>query len=152
MSTYNKYFNNTTFNTPMITLTKQNSIKDGLCWYKIVHLVVILIFLWLNMDISVSVSPQTFEAIQNVDINLLSTLSDEELRPILPCLVRMSLCAPLDSSERWTRERKKILQCLSGIEIVNSLVGLLSIDFHALEQDARKEQQLRYGTRRKCQS
>ena len=89
------------------------------------------------------VTPATFEAIQNVDIDQLSTLSDQDLRPILPCLVRMSLCAPLDSSERWTQERKKILRCLSGIEVVNSLVGLLSIDFHALEQDARKEQQLR---------
>ncbi len=34
-------------------------------------------------------------------------------------------------------------KCLQGIEVVNSLVGLLSIDFHALEQDARKEQQMR---------
>ena len=89
------------------------------------------------------VSSATFEAIQNVNIDQLAELSDAELRPILPCLVRMSLCAPLDSSERWTQERKKIQKCLSGIEVVNSLVGLLSIDFHALEQDARKEQQLR---------
>lgn len=88
------------------------------------------------------VAPATFHAIQNVDIDQLSTLHQVELRPILPCLVRMSLCLPLDTSERWTQERKKILKCLSGIEVVNNLVGLLSIDFHALEQDARKEQQL----------
>ena len=95
------------------------------------------------MDLNTPVSAATFEAIQNVDIDQLSTLSESDLRPILPCLVRMSLCAPLDSSEKWTKQRKKILKCLSGIEVVNSLVGLLSIDFHALEQDARKEQQLR---------
>ena len=89
------------------------------------------------------VSPPTFQAIQNVDIDQLSELTDVQLRPILSCLVRMSLCSPLDTSERWTQERKKILKCLSGIEVVNNLVGLLSIDFHALEQDARKEQQLR---------
>ena len=89
------------------------------------------------------VCPATFQAIQNVDIDMLSELTEVQLRPILPCLVRMSLCAPLDTSERWTQERKKILKCLSGIEVVNNLVGLLSIDFHALEQDARKEQQLR---------
>ena len=32
---------------------------------------------------------------------------------------------------------------LSRIELVNSIVALLSIDFHALEQDVKKEQQLR---------
>ena len=32
---------------------------------------------------------------------------------------------------------------LSRIELVNSIVALLSIDFHALETDVKKEQQLR---------
>jgi len=95
------------------------------------------------MSLSFSVLPETFDGIQNVDIDRLSALPESALRPILPCLVRMSLCAPLDSSARWTLERKKILKCLSGVEVVNSLVGLLSIDFHELEQDARKELQLR---------
>ena len=89
------------------------------------------------------VPPETFGAIQNVDIDKLSSLPESSIRAILPCLVRMSLCHPLDTSEKWTRERKKILKCLSGIEVVNSLVGLLSIDFHALELDAKKEQQMR---------
>lgn len=95
------------------------------------------------MPYGVPVTPATFAGVQNVDIDGLSILPESELRPILPCLVRMSLCAPLDASSVWTQERKKILKCLSGIEIVNSLVGLLSIDFHELEQDARKELQLR---------
>ena len=89
-------------------------------------------------------SANIFEAIANVDVDILSELPETDLRPILPCLVRMSLCGPLDMSDKWTVQRKKILKCLQGIEVVNSLVGLLSIDFHALEQDARKEQQLRY--------
>ena len=80
---------------------------------------------------------------QNVNVDKLSELPVTYLRPILPCLVRMSLCVPLDGSDNWTVKKKKILQCLSGIEVINSLVSLLSIDFHALEQDARKEQQLR---------
>ena len=91
------------------------------------------------------VSCKTFCAMNNVDIDQLLCLTETELRPILPCLVRMSLCSPLDQSDNWTIERKKILKCLSGIEVVNSLVGLLSIDFHALEQDVKKEQQLRYS-------
>ena len=37
-------------------------------------------------------------------------------------------------------------QVLSRIELVNSIVALLSIDFHALETDVRKEQQLRQKT------
>ena len=97
------------------------------------------------MSSVISVVPETFNNIHNVDIDRLSALPESALRPILPCLVRMSLCASLDSSARWTLERKKILKCLSGVEVVNSLVGLLSIDFHELEQDARKELQLRLG-------
>ena len=95
------------------------------------------------MSLPISVFPETFDGIQNVDIDRLSALPESALRPIMPCLVRMSLCAPLDSSSRWTLERKKILKCLSGVEVVNSLVVLLSIDFHELEQDAKKELQLR---------
>ena len=80
---------------------------------------------------------------QNVNVAELSDLPVSYLRPILPCLVRMSLCGPLDSSDIWTSKKTKILQSLCGIEIINNLVSLLSIDFHVLEQDARNEQQLR---------
>ena len=43
----------------------------------------------------------------------------------------------------WTRKRRSILRLLCGVETVNSLVALLSIDFHVLEQDAKKELALR---------
>ena len=95
------------------------------------------------MKEKIAVHPEVYRAIQNVDVDALAELPDWYLRPILPCLVRMSLCAPLDTSEDWTRKRKKILQCLSGLEVVNTVVSLLSIDFQALEQDMKKEQQLR---------
>ena len=71
----------------------------------------------------------------------------------------MSLIAPLDQSPAclegrtsvlqvntfiWIKTQiTNILQVLSRIELVNSIVALLSIDFHALETDVRKEQQLR---------
>ena len=97
----------------------------------------------VNMSKEIPVTAKAFEAIQNIDTDKLSALSERELRPILSCLVRMSLCSPLDTSDKWGERRKEILRCLAGIETVNSLVGLLSIDFHALEQDAKKEQQLR---------
>ncbi|KAF4082125.1 hypothetical protein AMELA_G00148040 [Ameiurus melas] len=90
------------------------------------------------------VSPYAFEAIQKVDVIRLAALSDPELRLLLPCLVRMALCAPADQSNAWAQDKKQILRLLSGVEAVNSIVALLSVDFHALEQDARKEQQLRH--------
>lgn len=89
------------------------------------------------------VSPYAFEAMQKVDVVRLAALSDPELRLLLPCLVRMALCAPADQSQSWAQDKKLILRLLSGVEAVNSIVALLSVDFHALEQDARKEQQLR---------
>ncbi|KAJ1071698.1 hypothetical protein K5549_001990 [Capra hircus] len=80
---------------------------------------------------------------QKVDVVRLASLSDPELRLLLPCLVRMALCAPADQSQSWAQDKKLILRLLSGVEAVNSIVALLSVDFHALEQDASKEQQLR---------
>ncbi|XP_033834212.1 integrator complex subunit 2 [Periophthalmus magnuspinnatus] len=90
------------------------------------------------------VSSFAFEAMQKVDVVRLAALSDPELRLLLPCLVRMALCAPADQSQTWAQDKKLILRLLSGVEAVNSIVALLSVDFHALEQDARKEQQLRH--------
>ncbi|XP_053131203.1 integrator complex subunit 2 isoform X1 [Hemicordylus capensis] len=90
------------------------------------------------------VSPYAFEAMQKVDVVRLAALSDPELRLLLPCLVRMALCAPADQSQGWAQDKKLILRLLLGVEAVNSIVALLSVDFHALEQDANKEQQLRH--------
>ncbi|KAK6190857.1 hypothetical protein SNE40_002632 [Patella caerulea] len=89
------------------------------------------------------VKSKVFQSMQNVDIRGLSCCSETELRPVLPSLVRMALCAPLDMGDEWTQDRKEISKILSGLEIVNNIVTLLSIDFHALEQDVKKEQQLR---------
>jgi len=89
------------------------------------------------------VSPSVFSAISSVDVSTILSLTDAELRPILACLVRMSLIAPLDQSPACLQARTSVLQVLSRIELVNSIVALLSIDFHALEIDVKKEQQLR---------
>jgi len=89
------------------------------------------------------VSAKVFTAISTVDVGTILSCSDEELRPILACLVRMSLIAPLDHSPECLQGRTRVLQVLSRIELVNSIVALLSIDFHKLETDVKKEQQLR---------
>ncbi|PNF24457.1 Integrator complex subunit 2 [Cryptotermes secundus] len=95
------------------------------------------------MNFSFVVAPRVFRAIQNVDIAELAKCTSKEIRPILPCLVRMSLISPLDNTRECAEGRKEILTLLSGIELVNSIVALLSIDFHALESDVKKEQQMR---------
>lgn len=95
-------------------------------------------------NLKCSVKPEIFRAVRDVDISSLSDSKEFDLRPVLPCLVRMALCKPLDESSNWTKAKKEVLKILSGIEVVNGIVALLSIDFHALEQDVKKEQQLRY--------
>lgn len=92
------------------------------------------------------VSPRVFQALQNLDVDSLAECTEEEIRAVMPCLARMSLITPLDQSSECAQSRKMIFRILSGREIVNSIVGLLSIDFHALEVDVKKEQLLRYDT------
>lgn len=62
------------------------------------------------------VSSYAFEAMQKVDVVRLAALSDPELRLLLPCLVRMALCAPADQSQSWAQDKKLILRLLSGVE------------------------------------
>lgn len=91
----------------------------------------------------VSVSSKAFSAIQKLDIGELAQCSAEEIRPLLPCLVRMSLLPPLDGTKSWMDNRKQLLSILAGIEVVNNIVSLLQVSFHELEVDVKKEQQLR---------
>ena len=86
-----------------------------------------------------SVSPRAFEAIRLVDVALIHELGEWELRPLLPCLVRMALCQPLDAGVEWAESKKSILQRLSKTEAANSIVNLLAIDFHCLDADFKKE-------------
>lgn len=95
------------------------------------------------MSFNKQISAAVFRAIETVNILELSKCSEIEIRPILPCLVRMSLITPVDTSNRWLKHKQDILAILTGIELVNSIVALLSIDFHALEADVKREQQLR---------
>ena len=93
------------------------------------------------------VSPRVFRAVSTVNVDEILQCSDGALRPVLACLVRMSLIAPLDQSTACLQGRTAVLQVLSRIELVNTIVALLSIDFHALEIDVKKEQQLRQKVR-----
>ncbi|XP_052866771.1 integrator complex subunit 2 [Anopheles cruzii] len=89
------------------------------------------------------VTAKAFNAMQNLDIAQLATCSAQEIRPLLPCLVRMSLLSPLDNTKGWVEARKQILSLLVGIEVVNNIVSLLQVNYHELEIDVKKEQQIR---------
>lgn len=89
------------------------------------------------------VLPHVFKAIKDLDIPTLIKCSPEEVRPILPCLVRMALISPLDTTQYCAEAKKDILTLLSGIDLVNFIVSLLSVEFHTLEVDLKKEQQMR---------
>ncbi|XP_017062881.1 integrator complex subunit 2 [Drosophila eugracilis] len=89
------------------------------------------------------VSPRVFCAMQNLDITLLASYPEAEIRPVLPSLVRMSLLSPLDNTESSMESRKQILAVLIGIEVVNSIVSYLQVNYHELENELKKELQAR---------
>ena len=93
----------------------------------------------MSRSVDIPVSSKAFNSIRNMDLSVVESLSVTEVRPFLPCLVRMALCQPLDSSEEWIERKKKILQKLSESEMVDSIVSLLSVDFHTLDQEVKKE-------------
>ena len=56
------------------------------------------------------VSPVVFRAISCLDVATILGCRDSDLRPILACLVRMSLIAPLDQSPQCLEGRTSVLQ------------------------------------------
>lgn len=90
-----------------------------------------------------NLSARAFTAMQNLNVSQLSECTADEIRPLLPSLVRMSLLSPYDSTKTAVETRKQILSLLVGIEVVNNIVSFLQVDYHELEIDVKKEQQLR---------
>ena len=81
-------------------------------------------------------SQKAFCAKRHLDLETIERLDYCQMKPILASVVRMGWCPTLDNSIEWTERRKQIQKMLSGIEVMNSVVNLLSFD-------VRKEQQLR---------
>ncbi|KAI1291959.1 Integrator complex subunit 2 [Halotydeus destructor] len=80
---------------------------------------------------------------RDLDADAMESMAASEIRPLMPSLVRMALCMSPDSSQDWVQRKKKILKKLSSNETANSIVSLLSVDFHALDIDVKKEVLLR---------
>ncbi|XP_002067406.4 integrator complex subunit 2 [Drosophila willistoni] len=89
------------------------------------------------------VTARVFNAMQTLDITSLASYPQSEIRPVLPSLVRMSLLSPLDNTTSSMESRKKILAVLIGIEVVNSIVSYLQVNYHELENELKKELQSR---------
>ena len=92
--------------------------------------------------------PETFVAIQAADEKLLSNLSDDQVRFVLPSLVRMIHCG----SNKNTSDRvfktflNKTLKKIISFKDVESILLLLNVDFKAVLDDITNEQQLRRKT------
>ncbi|XP_063376210.1 integrator complex subunit 2 [Cydia fagiglandana] len=97
----------------------------------------------MDIEFMKPVQPHVFKALKDLDIETLTKCTTDEIRPIIPCLVRMALISPLDITRYCAEAKKDILTLLSGIDLVNFIVSLLSIEFHTLEVDVKKEQQMR---------
>lgn len=91
----------------------------------------------------IPVSSRAFIAMQNLAIAELTKCDEKDLRPFLPCLVRMATLKRSDKTKKANESRALILSLLVSIVEVNNIAALLKIDFHELETDIRKEQQLR---------
>lgn len=91
------------------------------------------------------VSARAFNAMQVLNIAELATYPAEEIRPFLPSLTRMALLSPMmENTPAWAESRKQILSILVGVEVVNDIVALLQVNYHDMEMEVKKEQQLRY--------
>lgn len=90
------------------------------------------------------VTSKVFIAVQNLNTDELTRCSEDEIRPFLASLVRMCLLPSDNAPSRLLAvSRKQIMGVLVGIEAVNNIVSLLQVNYHDLEQEIKKEQQLR---------
>ena len=85
------------------------------------------------------VTPKAFSAIHKINTHELQSLSNEEIRPLLPCLARIAFRYKFEVSPITEIERDTILEIIKKHEDINSIISLLSYDFQAMELDLRKE-------------
>lgn len=98
------------------------------------------------------VTPKAFSAIHKINTHELQSLSNEEIRPLLPCLARIAFrykfeVSPMGITPITEIERNTILEIIKKHEEINSIISLLSYDFQAMELDLRKELEQRVAIR-----
>ena len=87
---------------------------------------------------------KTFIAIQSADEHLLRDLAKEELRNVLPTLVRTIYHQTKSSNDQQFKTfQDEIYKCISHFSDVENLLSVLKIDFKTVLDDVSNEQQLR---------
>lgn len=89
------------------------------------------------------VTPRVFLAMQTMNISKLKEYPRNEIRTILPSLVRMSLLSHIQNTKSKMDLRREVLSLLVEIEVVNNIVQYLQINYCELEIELKKEQQQR---------
>ncbi|XP_066936944.1 integrator complex subunit 2-like isoform X1 [Clytia hemisphaerica] len=97
-----------------------------------------------NEDFLTFPTSKTFIAIQSADEILLADLATEELRIVLPTLVRTIYHETKSSkNEQFKTFQDGIYKCIHHFSDVENLLSILKIDFKTVLDDVSNEQQLR---------
>lgn len=76
--------------------------------------------------------------------NVIRSVSDEQLRLILPLLVRVGLCPSPHLFSRTATSSTDVRAFLLGCSRVNWILRLLKVDFSILQATLKKDVQIRY--------
>lgn len=89
-------------------------------------------------------TPQVFAAIQSAGIDKFETLSQSEIRCVLPTLVHGTNCESTNTeNESFQYFQKRIRMKIAAGKAVDDILSVLNIDFHSVQEDVLKEQHLR---------
>lgn len=80
-------------------------------------------------------SERCFDFARNMCVSELQNLDDNEIRVLLPSLVRIVQRPSLDESDHWKEALKEINKLLCRLEDVNYIIRLLCIDFNILRYE-----------------
>lgn len=89
------------------------------------------------------ITSRVFLAMQTMNISILKSFPQNEIRKILPSLVRMSLLSHIQNTKSKMDLRSEVLSLLVEIEVVNNIVQYLQVNYNELEIELKKEQQQR---------
>lgn len=95
------------------------------------------------MNDTTRLTSRVFLAMQTMNISVLKTFPPNEIRKILPSLVRMSLLSHIQNTKSKMDLRREVLSLLVEIEVVNNIVQYLQVNYNELENELKKEQQQR---------
>ena len=83
-------------------------------------------------------SEYVYNALRTGNITALESCPPRDLLPVLPSLVRLAICPPLDKSDFWYRQSKRFIPLITSHHAANLISSLSAVDFSALEADTVK--------------